>query len=230
MYANTILANPEIIHLEGFIPESNVITVIVCSRQKEPCCPTCNIPSRSLHSHYQRTVADLPWHGITVRMQLKTRNFRCRNKICRQKIFCERLPQVVEHYARRSCRLNSALTWLAFALGGEAGARSAEHLRMKTSGDTLLRLIRRFANKQSLSETATEPKVIGVDDWAWRKGCTYGTIIVDLEKRSVIDLLPDREAVTLTGWLLTRPGVKTVARDRFLTYRNAITMGRPYAA
>ena len=101
---------------------------------------------------------------------------------------------------------------------------------MKTSGDTLLRMIRRFAHKQSLSETATEPKVIGVDDWAWRKGCTYGTIIVDLEKRKVIDLLPDREAATLTDWLLARPSIKTVARDRSITYRNAITMGRPYAA
>ncbi|MCA1625613.1 MAG: transposase [Acidobacteria bacterium] len=134
------------------------------------------------------------------------------------------MPDVVEAYARKACRLDGALTWLAFASGGEAGARTAERLRMKTSGDTLLRMIRRSTQKSSFDH---EPKIIGVDDWAWRKGCTYGTIIVDLEQRKVIDLLPDREAATLTDWLLTHPSVETVARDRSITYRNGIMMGRP---
>lgn len=226
MDANAILTNPEIIRFEGFISEPNVITVIVHSRQKQPCCPSCNEPSKSFHSHYRRKVADLPWHDIAVKMQLNTRKFRCRNELCRQKIFCERLPDVVKAYARKTCRLDNALTWLAFALGGEAGARTAERLRMKISGDTLLRLIRRFAREP---EVRNEPKVIGVDDWAWRKGCTYGTVIVDLEKRKVIDLLPDREAGTLTNWLLEHPSVETVARDRSPTYRSGIMMGRPYA-
>jgi len=229
MDANTILANPEIIRLEGFVSESDVITVIVHSRQKQPCCPSCNEPSKSFHSHYRRSVSDLPWHDIAVRIQLNTRKFRCRNEVCRQKIFCERLPDVVEVYARKTKRLDGALTWLAFALGGEPGARTAERLRMKTSGDTLLRMIRRSARKKSLSPAGNEPKVIGVDDWAWRKGCTYGTIIVDLERRKAIDLLPDREAATLTDWLFARPSVETVARDRSITYRNGIIMGRPYA-
>lgn len=229
MHASTILANPEVIRLEGFISESNIITVVVHSRQKQPCCPSCNEPSKSFHSHYRRTVAHLPWHDIAVKMQLNTRKFRCRNELCRQKIFCERLPAVVNTYARNTCRLERALTWLAFALGGEAGARTAERLQIKTSGDTLLRMIRRSARKRSLSQVGNEPKVIGVDDWAWRKGCAYGTIIVDLERRKVIDLLPDREARTLTDWLSARPSIDTVARDRSITYRNGIMMGRPYA-
>ena len=229
MNADTLLANPEMIRLEGFISESNIIIVAIHSRQKQPSCPNCNEPSKSLHSHYQRMVSDLPWQGVTVKLRLNTRKFRCRNELCRQKIFCERLPDVVEAYARKTCRLDGALTWLAFALGGEAGARTAERLRMKISGDMLLRMIRRSAGKQSLSPTGNEPKVIGVDDWAWRKGCTYGTIIVDLERRKVIDLLPDREAATLTNWLFARPSVETVARDRSITYRNGVTMGRPYA-
>lgn len=160
---------------------------------------------------------------------MNTRKFRCRNGLCRQKIFCERLPDVVEAYARKTCRLDGALIWLALALGGEAGARTAKRLRMITSGDTLLRMIRRAATQTSVMSPGNEPKIIGVDDWAWRKGCTYGTIIVDLERRKVIDLLPDREAGTLTDWLAARPGVETVARDRSITYRNGITMGRPYA-
>lgn len=229
MDASTILANPEIIRFDSFISEPNIITVVVHSRQKQARCPNCNESSKSLHSHYRRTVADLPWHDIAVKMQLNTRKFRCRNGLCRQQIFCERLPQVVEHYARKSCRLNSALIWLAFALGGETGGRTTGRLRMRTSGDTLLRMIRRSACKPSSSQVSDKPKVIGVDDWAWRKGGTYGTIIVDLERRKVIDLLPDREAATLTNWLVARPSVETVARDRSITYRNGITMGRPYA-
>jgi transposase len=229
MDANTILANPNIIRLESFISEPNAITIIIHSKQKRPCCPNCNESSSSLHSHYQRTISDLPWHNVAVKLRLNTRRLRCRNELCGQKIFCERLPDVVGTYARKSYRLDGALTWLAFALGGEAGARTAERLRMKTSGDTLLRMIRRSARKRALSPAGNEPKVIGVDDWAWRKGCTYGTIIVDLERRKVIDLLPDREAATLTDWLVARPSVETVARDRSITYRNSIMMGRPYA-
>jgi transposase len=100
---------------------------------------------------------------------------------------------------------------------------------MKTSGDTLLRMIRRQSNKIRTGREALLPKVIGARDWAWRKGCTYGTIIVDLERRNVIDLLPDREAETLTGWLLAHPSVETVARDRSPIYRNGIMLGKPYA-
>ena len=229
MNADTILANPEIIRLESFVSETNAITMVIHSKQKKPYCPNCHQPSSSLHSHYRRVISDLPWHNVAVKLQLNTRKFRCRNELCRQKIFCERLPDVVEAYARKTTRLDRALTWLAFALGGEPGARTAERLRMKTSGDTLLRMIRRSTCQQSSSSDGKEPKVIGVDDWAWRKGCAYGTIIVDLERRKVIDLLPDREAGTLTDWLFVRPSVETVARDRSITYRNGIMMGRPYA-
>ncbi len=226
--ADTILSNSDIHQLESFISEPNAITIVIRSKQLRPGCPNCHQPSSSLHSHYRRKVADLPWHNVAVKLRLNTRRFRCRNTLCQQKIFYERLPEVVEIYARKTSRLDTALIWLAFALGGEAGARTADRLRMKISSDTLLRLVRDFAHRQS-SQTVTEPKVIGVDDWAWRKGCTYRTIIVDLERRKVIDLLPDREAVTLTNWLLTRPSVETVARDRSTTYRNGIMMGRPYA-
>lgn len=229
MNADTILANPDIIRFECFISEPNAITIIVHSKQKRTLCPNCHQPSSSLHSNYRRMVSDLPWHNVAVKLQLNTRKFRCRNGLCRQKIFCERLPDVVEAYARKTNRLDGALTWLAFALGGEAAARAADRLRMKTSGDTLLRMIRQAATQTSLLSPNTDAKVVGVDDWAWRKGCTYGTIIVDLEKRKVIDLLPDREAATLTDWLFAHPDIETVARDRSITYRNGIMMGRPYA-
>ena len=224
MDTSTLLADPAAVRLECFVSETNSITLVIHAIQKAPSCPKCSSPSRSLHSHYGRTVADLPWHGVAIKLQLHTRKFRCRNELCKQKIFCERLSKVVDSYARKIVRLNAVLTLLAFALWGEAGSRTAKGLNLSVSGDTLLRRIRSY----KLPEIET-PKVLGVDDWAKRKGHTYGTIIVDLERRKPIDLLPDREAKTLAMWLETHPEIEIVSRDRSLLYAEGITMGASQA-
>jgi transposase len=121
-------------------------------------------------------------------------------------------------------RLNAALRLLAFALGGEAGARTACGLGLAVSGDTLLRRIRRTPAISSAT-----PRVLGVDDWAKRKGKSYGTILVDLERRRPIDILPDREAATLAAWLNAHPGIEIITRDRSPTYAAGINEGAPQA-
>jgi len=131
---------------------------------------------------------------------------------------------LLAHRPRRTRRLAQAQTQVGVALGGEAGSRLAHQLGMPTSGDTLLRLIR-----ATPVATAAAPTIIGVDDWALRKRTRYGTIIVDLERRRPIDLLPDRNAEALAAWLQARPGISLVARDRSAEYRRAITAGAPSA-
>lgn len=127
-------------------------------------------------------------------------------------------------HARRTCRLAAAQARVGVALGGNAGSRLLRHLAMPASADTLLRLVRR------LPMPAQEPpRVVGVDDWAIRKRCTYGTVVVDLERRRVLDLLPDRTAETLAAWLRRQPGIEAVARDRSTEYARGITLGAPKA-
>jgi transposase len=187
-------------------------------------CPECGKASRAVHSRYQRHLADLPSLGRRVRVALRVRRFYCRNPGCRRRTFTERLPDLLAPHARRTGRLGTAQGRAGVALGGEAAARLLKQLAMPTSADTVLRLIRRLPLPQ-----ADIPRIIGIDDWALRKRRTYGTVVVDLERRRVVDLLPDRTSATVADWLRQRPGVEVVARDRSTEYARAASIGAPNA-
>ena len=187
-------------------------------------CPDCGSDARRVHSRYTRHLADLPCFDRSVRLHVLVRRFSCPEPTCSRDIFVERLPGFADPYARTTTRLRQAHESIGYQLGGEAGARLASDLAMATSPDTLLRRV-----KEREGDLAPSPRFVGIDDWAWRKGQNYGTIVVDLERGEIIDLLPDREAETVKTWLNEHPGVELVSRDRWSDYAKAAAEAAPNA-
>ena len=211
--------------VERVASADGVVRVEARSRARAASCPCCGRPSRRLHSRYLRRLRDLPAHGRPVEVVASVRRFRCANADCPRRIFAERLdPQAAAVRARRTGRLDGIVHHLGMALGGRPGQAIARRLLLPVSKDTLLRTVRRRSRAPSAA-----PRVIGIDDWAWRKGHRYGTLICDLERREVIDLLPDREPGTVAAWLAARPSVEIIARDRGGGYATGARQGRPDA-
>jgi transposase len=200
----------------------NALVVAVEGRAPHGRCPACRHISSSVHSTAVRHPADLPSFGLEVRLRVQVRRFYCHNQTCSKQTFTEPLPRLLKPYARRTQRLAKAQGRIGIALGGEPGARLLAHLAMPASADTVLRLVRH----QPLP-ARQPPRIVGVDDWAMRKGRTYGSILVDLERRKPIELLPDRTASTFSAWLRRHPDVEIIARDRSSEYaRGAATASK----
>jgi transposase len=210
--------------IDDLVLTPTTVVALLISTSSTAACPRCGAATDRIHSRYRRTVADLPCHGRILALRLRVRRFRCSNPACTQHIFCERLPQLLQAHARSTIRLTDIHRVIGLTLGGEAGSRLAEHLDMPTSPDTLLRRV-----KNAPDEPAPPPRYVGIDDWAFRKGQRYGTLVVDLERGRVIDLLPDREAATVEKWLRQHPGVAVISRDRAAAYAQGASAGAPQA-
>lgn len=224
MYPNFLLPDSGALALDQIHLASASLTLTVRTMAASADCPQCQHHSTRVHSRYRRTLSDVPCTGLTLRLDLRLRRFFCQQSACPRQIFTERLPTVVAPYARRTSRLCDALRLIAFALGGEAGARTATRLGMRTSSDTLLRLLRR-----SSGETPPSPRVLGVDEWSYKRGQRYGTMVCDLERHCVVDLLPDRSAESWAEWLRQHPGVEIISRDRSTLYAEGAREGAPEA-
>lgn len=215
-------------------PSLNVIGVeregsrwlVMISGQKRACCPLCGMPSRSRHSFYMRTLGDLPAQGTPVAILVRVSRWRCRNERCDRQIFAERLPGLAAPSARQTDRLAEIVRLFGHSAGGRPSERLMARLGMRMSDSTILRRL-----KQHVGTGAKQAaiRVAGVDEWAWRKGTRFGTIVVDLERRHVVDLLADRTAERMADWFGQHPEVEIINRDRDGLYADAARQGAPEA-
>lgn len=200
------------------------LTFIVTTTAAQVRCPVCGEPTTRRHSGYRRTLADAPCATQVVRVDLHTRRFFCPNPTCPRRVFTERLPTLTTPSARRTTRLTALLQRVGLALGGEPGTRLAQALGCPTSARTLLRLVRATPDPPSAT-----PQHVGIDDFAFRKGHTYGTIFVDLDTGIPLDLLADREVASVAAWLRAHPTITLITRDRAEVYASGATQGAPQA-
>lgn len=223
---NCLLPSMTDLRLDALVLDdaAKMLTLEVTSTQATPACPLCQAASHRVHSTYTRTLLDLPWADVAIRLQLQVRKCFCPTDNCSRTIFTERLEQIAAPWARRTRRLAEQQRHIGLALGGSASQRLGVQLDHGSSRDTFIRLVR--------STPAIEPptpRILGVDDWARRKGHTYGSILVDIERGAVIDLLPDRSAETFAHWLQEHPGVEVISRDRAGSYAEGASQGAPSA-
>jgi transposase len=202
--------------------DSIVVEVVTTSLTSR--CPLCSQASESIHCRYRRILRDVPCAGRRVQLVLTVRKFSCRNPLCQRKVFAERIPTFMEPWARMTIRYCQQITSIGLATCGKGGAKLAARLGMQTTRQTILRRIMDLPDALPASIL-----YLGIDDFSFRRGGQFGTILVDLESRRVVDLLPDREAKTSAAWMRQHPDLMAVSRDRGGEYASAAREGAPQA-
>lgn len=187
-------------------------------------CPSCGTDTQRVHSYYERSLLDLPLGEQGVKLRIRVKRFRCQQNSCTRRTFAETVPNITKRYAQQTNRLANVVWHIGQVVGGRPGSRLAHHLGIPVSRHSILRHLRRVH-----TAITRRVRMLGIDDWAKKRGQSYGTILVDLETHRVVDLLPNRDAGTVAQWLQQHPTIEVVTRDRSTEYANGISSGAPQA-
>ncbi len=224
MEVKLLLSLPEGFEVTHIERTDGILTMSAVSTQPSVCCPLCSSAATRVHSSYTRTLADLPCAGQQVRLLLQVHTFLCQVATCARKIFVERIAPFLEPWARVTTRLHQMVQVIGLATGGMLGARVTDRLGIQTCWMTIIRRIMALptAPVKAVSE-------LGIDDFSFRRGRKFGTILVDMQSHQVIDLLPDRKKETAAAWMRAHPEIDLVSRDRGGDYAAAAREGAPQA-
>jgi transposase len=224
MEISSLLALPSSLTVERV--ERTAEGLVVCLHATTSCvyCPSCGTAGSRVHSRDTRTVADLTCVGQRLRLKRLVRQWVCPSASCPQRIFAEPFPGLVPRYARMTDRLIKALQSVGVTSHGADGATLSSSLAMPTTAKTLIRRVLELPLPKEGSV-----RMAGIDEWAWKKGSRYGTILVDLEHRRIADFLPERSVESSTAWFRKHPEVEIVSRDRGKIFRAAASAGAPQA-
>jgi transposase len=195
----------------------NCIEIFLSTNNTNSFCPICGKSTNSIHSTYIRTIIDLPIVNNRLILIIQSKRYHCKNENCYRKIFCERLVNFAKVYARRTDRLEFILVKVAVLVSSVSGSKLSDYLNVNVSNSTILRIVRKIDVK--INENA---KIIAIDDWAYKKNNTYGTIICDHETHNVIDIFEGRSSEDLENWLYNFDHIEIITRDGSLTYKSAV--------
>src|SRR5689334_8318395 len=218
MEGSPFLPLPQGMLIDQVEQTNSQLIVKVISTRTEAACPGCGCPSEHVHSQYQRTVHDTPCAGRNIMLQLRVRKFFCLQLCCSRKVFAERLADLVQPWARVSNRLLEELKAIGLSASAEVSERLAPRLGMQVKAPTLLRYLRTLPDPPR-----TDVISLGIDDFALRRGDTYGTILINAKTGKPLDLLPDRTAEAVMPWLATHPEIQVVSRDRASGFADAVS-------
>ncbi|MGC4985743.1 ISL3 family transposase [Streptomyces sp. DT193] len=211
------------VRLEGVSVTAAVLFVDAAACGRPPCCPGCRWRGRRVHSTYRRNLSERPLGGKNLVVRLRVRRFFCDRNSCARRTFVEQLDRLTERYRRSSIGLKEWLTTVAVELGGRAGERLCRKLNLEAGRTHLVGLL----EEPPAPEWA--PRILGVDEFALRRGRRYGTILVDVEAGRVVDVLPDRTSETFAAWLTAHPGAEIICRGRASACTKAIKEAAPDA-